>query len=99
MWGKAFGGLQSENCYGLTHLKTKSHQLLGGAWTSGGEWEVMKLLPWIKGREKVVSTVVAAGEMVQRSCFRKSVGAKADQSGLWKVSAGKKSKMVPKILA
>lgn len=58
----------------------------------------MKLLAWIKGREKVV-TVVAAGEMVQRSCSGKSVGAKAHQRGLWKVSAGKKSKMVPKILA
>lgn len=82
--GGAFGRLQSENCQSLIHIKTKSLQLLSGAWTSGGEWEVTELLKWIKGREEVVSAVTAKGETVPRIWSRKTVGAKVDQRGLWK---------------
>jgi hypothetical protein len=70
--------------------------LLSGAWTSGGEWEVTELLKWIKGREEVVSAVAAKGETVPRIWFRKTVGAKVDQRGLWKASTATKSKMVLK---
>lgn len=92
--GEAFGRLSSENCAGLIHLQTKALQLLRGIWSSGAKWEVRKLLPWIRGREMVVSIVIAAEEMAQMSWSRKSLGAKADPRALWKVSTWKKSKMV-----